>query len=413
MQSRRAVSVRHILSLSVLRLAPDFRRLFLATLGSGAGTYLAAIALTVDVFDRTGSGKWVSALLIVDFLPIILIGILAAPLVDRLSRRRLLIVSDLVRAAVFCALPFAGSATTIVVLAGIQGVATGFFRPAVYAGMPNLVDDEQLPAATSLLQTVENLTWMVGPVVGGLILSAQGPDLAYWVNAVTFLLSAALLARIPAARLQVGHVESRGHWGDIADGFRVVLRSRALLTVLVVWNIVTLGVGAINVAEVALAKVSLDAGNVGFGVLLGASGLGLTIGSFVSGQFVDRFGIGRVYFYGIALMAGGYAVAALASTIYVAVPAVVIASFGNGAAVVCNALFIQRGAPDALRGRAFTVIMSSSYATLGAGMIAAGWLTDSFGARWVWGGAAVVYLVGALFTVVLAPRGREPQEAHA
>lgn len=325
----------------------------------------------------------------------------------------MLIVSDLVRAAVFCALPFAGNATTIVILAGIQGIATGFFRPAVYAGMPNLVDDEQLPAATSLLQTVENLTWMVGPVVGGVILSAQGPELAYWVNAVTFVLSAVLLARIPAARLQVGHVESRGHWGDIADGFHVVLRSRALLTVLVVWNVVTLGVGAINVAEVALAKVSLDAGNIGFGVLLGASGLGLTIGSFVSGHFVDRLGIGRVYFYGIALMAGGYAIAALASTIYVAVPAVVVASFGNGAAVVCNALFIQRGAPDELRGRAFTVIMSSSYATLGIGMIAAGWLTDAFGARWVWGAASVVYLVGALLTVVLAPRGLEPEEALA
>ena len=301
----------------------------------------------------------------------------------------------------------------IILLAGVQGVATGFFRPAVYAGMPNLVDDEQLPAATSLLQTVENLTWMIGPVVGGLILSAQGPDLAYWINAVTFVLSAMLLARIPAARLQVGHVESRGHWGDVADGFRIVLRSRALLTVLIVWNVVTLGVGAINVAEVALAKVSLDAGNIGFGVLLGASGLGLTIGSFVSGHFVDRLGIGRVYFYGIALMAGGYAIAALASTIYVAVPAVVIASFGNGAAVVCNALFIQRGAPDELRGRAFTVIMSSSYATLAIGMIAAGWLTDAFGARWVWGAASVIYLLGALLTVALAPRQVEPAEATA
>ena len=310
-------------------------------------------------------------------------------------------------------LPFAGSATAIVALAAVQGVATGFFRPAVYAGMPNLVDDEQLPSATSLLQTVENLTWMVGPVIGGVVLWAEGPDLAYWVNAVTFVLSALLLARIPAHRLQAGHVESRGHLRDIADGFQVVLRSRPLLTVLVVWNVVTLGVGAINVAEVALAKVSLDAGNIGFGVLLGASGLGLTIGSFVSGQLVDRLGIGRMYFYGISLMASGYAVAALASTIYVAVPAVVVASFGNGAAVVCNALFIQRGAPDELRGRAFTVIMSSSYATLGAGMIAAGWLTDLYGARWVWGGAAIVYLLGALCTVVLAPRGQEAEEARA
>ena len=139
------------------------------------GTYLAAIALTVDVFDRTGSGAWVSALLIADFLPIIVIGFLFAPLVDRLSRKRLLIVSDLVRVAIFCVLPFAGSATAIVVLAGLAGIATGFFRPAVYAGLPNLVDDEELSNATSLLQTGDNLTWMVGPVVGGILIAISRP----------------------------------------------------------------------------------------------------------------------------------------------------------------------------------------------------------------------------------------------
>ena len=95
-------------------------------------------------------------------------------------------------------LPFAGSATAIVVLAGLAGIATGFFRPAVYAGLPNLVDDDDLANANSLLQTVENLTWMVGPVIGGILIAAQGPDLAYWLNAATFLFSAALLARIPA-----------------------------------------------------------------------------------------------------------------------------------------------------------------------------------------------------------------------
>lgn len=332
---------------------------------------------------------------------------LAAPLVDRLNRRRLLIVSDLVRAAVFCALPFVGSATAIVLLAGIQGIATGFFRPAVYAGMPNLVHEEELPEATSLLQTVENLTWMVGPVVGGIVLTAQGPELAYWLNAATFVVSAILLARIPARRLQAGRVESRGHWGDIADGFRVVLGSRALLTVLVVWNVVMLGVGGINVAEVTLAKVSLDAGDIGFGVLVGVGGLGLTLGSFATGQVVERFGIGRVYFYGIVLMAAGYGFAALAPSIWVAVPAVIVAAFGNGAAVVCNALFVQRGAPDELRGRAFTVIMSSNYALLGVGMIVAGPLTDAVGARAVWGAAAAMYLLGALLTMLLAPRGRD------
>ena len=365
------------------------------------------MALTVDVFDRTGSSTWVSALLIAAFLPTILIGLLLGPLVDRLSRRRLVIASDLVRAAVFGVLPFATNATTIVALAGVVGIATGFFRPAVYAGMPNLVDDAQLPDATSLFHTVENLAWMVGPVLGGILVAAEGPGLAYWINAATFVVSAAFLARIPAVRLQAGKVESRGHWQDIGDGVQVVLRSRALLAVLVVWNVVMLGNAAIDVAEVVLAKVALDSGDVGFGVLVAAGGLGLTLGSFASGTAVDRIGLGRLYALGIVLMAAGYGIAAAAPNIYVAAAAVVLAAFGNGAAVVCNALFVQRGAPDELRGRAFTVIMSSNYALLGVGMVAAGPLTNAFGARWVWGGAAAAYLVAGLLAVALAPRRRE------
>ena len=163
-----------------------------------------------------------------------------------------------------------------------------------------------------------------------------------------------------------------------------------------------LGNAAINVAEVVLAKVALDSGNIGFGVLVAAGGLGLTLGSFASGTAVDRIGLGRLYALGIGLMALGYGIAAVAPNIYVAVPAVVLAAFGNGAAVVCNALFVQRGAPDELRGRAFTVIMSSNYALLGVGMVAAGALTDAFGARWVWGAAAAAYLVAGL----LARRAR-------
>ena len=398
--------------LDLLRRAADYRRLFVATLASGAGTYLAAIALTVDVFDRTGSGTWVSALLIAEFLPAILIGLMLGPLVDRWSRRRLLIGSDLARVAVFCALPFAGSATAVVALAFFAGLATGFFRPAVYAGMPNLVEDDDLPAANALLQAVENIAWMVGPVVGGVLLAVQGPELGYWLNALSFLLSAALLARIPARRLQAGQVESRGHWQDVGDGFRLVRRSRALLTVLVVWNVVLLGSAAVNVAEVVLAKVSLDAGNVGFGLLVGASGLGLTLGSLAASSVLDRLGVRRAYVAMIALMAIGYGVAAVAPVLTVAVAGVVVGTFGNGAAIVCNSLLVQRGAPDELRGRAFTVIMSSNYVVLGLGMAVAGPLVDVFGARWLWGGASVAFLLASLAAAVLA-RGFEATLAPA
>jgi MFS family permease len=256
---------------------------------------------------------------------------------------------------------------------------------------------------------------MIGPVLGGVLVAAQGPDLAYWLNAASFLLSAALLARIPAARLQAGRIDSRGHWGDIADGLRVVVRSRALLTVLLAWNVVQLGTAGINVAEVVLAKVALDGGDIGFGLLVGASGLGLTLGSFAAGPAISRLGLARMYALAIGVMALAYGAAAIAPNIHTAVPAVVVATIGNGAAVVCNSLLVQRGAPDALRGRAFTVIMASNYALLGLGMAAAGPLTDSFGPRWVWGGASLAYLLaaGCAFALMRGRRAIEPVVSRA
>ena len=85
-----------------LRLLNDnasFRLLFLATLGSGVGTWVAVVALTLDVYNRTQSGSWVAALEIVTFLPSVLVGLLLGPLIDRLSRRGLMIASDLTRLA--------------------------------------------------------------------------------------------------------------------------------------------------------------------------------------------------------------------------------------------------------------------------------------------------------------------------
>jgi MFS family permease len=117
--------------LGLVRDAPGFRLLFLATLASSLGTWLALVALVVDVYDRTGDATWVSALLVVEFLPIVVVGLVAGPLVDRLPRRSILVGADLARLAVFCVLPFATGSLQIVLLALAAGVATSFFRPAV------------------------------------------------------------------------------------------------------------------------------------------------------------------------------------------------------------------------------------------------------------------------------------------
>jgi MFS family permease len=380
----------------LLRRVRGFRLLFLAAFASGLGTWLAFVALTVDVWDRTHSGTWVGALLIADFLPAIAIGLTVAPLLDRLSRRRVMVAADLARFVVFCMLPFAHGAGQIVVLAGVAGLATGFFRPAVYAGLPNLVEDAELPSAQGLLQAADAMTTVLGPLAGGVLVSASGPDLAYWTNAVTFLFSAALILRIPAGVLQVAQAATEGHWRDVAAGLKLIRGSRALLTVLIAWNVGMLGNAGVNVAEVALAKVSFHAGDFGYGLMLASAGAGVVLGSLGVGSWIERREIAGVYGSGLALIAVGIGAAAVAPNVWIAAACVVISGAGNGIALICNALLVQRGAPDRLRGRVFTVLMSSNYVVLGLGMVVAGLLTNRFGARWVWGGSACLSAAAAL-----------------
>jgi MFS family permease len=399
--------------LSLLERAPGYRLLFFATLTSSFGTLFALLALAVDVKDRTDSGVWVSALMIGQFLPSVAVGLLAGPFVDRLPRKLLMVVSDLLRAAIFCVLPFVGSAAAIVALAALAGFATGFFRPAVYAGLPNLVEQRDLPAANSLLQAVENVSWTVAPPLAGLIVAAWGPHAAYWVNAGSFLLSAGLILGIAPRLLQVGAALSRGHWRDLADGMQLVLRARPLLTVLVAWTIATAGIALIDVGEPFLAKDTFSAGDFGYGLMFGSIGLGLALGSFGAGLSVERRSIGLVYGGTIALAAVGYGLASASPNVWIAAVCCVLAGIGNGGANVCNALLVQRGAPDELRGRAFTVIMSTNYVFFGAGFVAAGLMRDAIGPRWVWGTAALLLGVAALAAWALVQGAELEQAADA
>jgi MFS family permease len=387
--------------LGLLKDAPAFRLLFLATLASSIGTWLAFIALVVDVFDRTEDANWVSALLIVEFLPIIVIGFAAGRLIDRVSRRWILVVSDAVRAGVFFALPFTTSALQIIMLALAAGIATSLFRPAVYAGLPNLVSDRDLPEANGILQTADNLTWTIGSVVGGALVAATSPDVAYVVNAVSFAVSAVLILRIRQRFEEADRAPSRGGWKDITEGLALAVRSRALLTVLVAWSIVMLANAGVNVSEVVLAKEVFSAGDFGYGILVGATGLGLVAGSLFGASWVSQRGLAIPYAVSIGLMALGFGAAAVAPNVWVAALVVIAAGAGNGVAVVTNAVLVQRGAPDRLRGRAFSVVMSAGYAVLGVGMIVAGPLTNAIGARAVWGISAGLTALAAFVALAL------------
>ena len=181
---------------------------------------------------------------------------------------------------------------------------------------------------------------------------------------------------------------------------------------LVVWNIAAVGTAAVNVAEVIFAKDDLGSGNLGLGILVAATGVGLIVGSFFAGTAIGSLGMTRVYGGSLALMGIGFGAAAAAPTLAIAATLAAVATVGNGAAIVCNQLFVQRGAPDAMRGRALAVLMSIYYGVLGLSMAAAGILTDLAGARTTWALAGCVYLVASLAAFVMTRHTREALQAR-
>ncbi|MGC9973815.1 MAG: MFS transporter [Gaiellaceae bacterium] len=387
------------------------RRLFWATLISSTGTWLAFVALAIDVYDRTHSSVWVGALLVSETLPIALLGFFLGPLLDRLPRRSLMIGADLFRTGVFVALVFAPGAWAIIALATLAGVAAGLFTPAVYAGLPNLVEERDLAGVNGLFQTATSATMIVGPLSGGVVVAAVGPHPAYLFNAASFVFSALLIGGIRQSGLQSVAATSRGYLRDLLDGAGAVFRSRPLLTVFIAWNVAMVGIAAMNTAEVELVKHDFGAGDLGYGVFMAATGLGVLIGAFSAGTVFAKRSFATAYALGFALLALGMSLVALLPPFALAVAILLIAGAGNGLLLTANAMLVQQGASDDLRGRSFAVIMSANALVLTFASLGAGVLTDRAGARLVWALAglatALAGLVGWLLARSLSPSPKQ------
>lgn len=394
-------------SFMLVRANRYFRYLVLGRATSAFGGWIAFIALGIYAFNLTHSATWVGALMLAQVAPGAVIGLTLAPLVDRLPRRRLLIASDLVNCTVFAVIPFTSSVYALVALAGVTGIASTFFRPALYAGLPNLVAADELSDANSLLSALENLSWAGGPLIAGLLIAAEGTTSAFVVNAATFLVSALSLAVIPQRRFQSERALGSGHWRDLADGIRLIRTSRPLTTVLIAWNMAVFPMAAFNVAELTLARVTLDAGTVGYSALIAAAGAGQVAGNLLVAPQIRRFGLSSSYGYSLALMALSALGIGLSPTIAVAIAFSFLAGVTNGGALVCNIQIMQKGAPDQFRGRVLTTLGGTMSIVGALGIVVSGAATDALGSRVVLGSLAALLLASASVALYMLRGWRE------
>ena len=355
-------------ALSFWRTHREVRPFFVAQAQGAIGDGAGYVALLLLAYDRLGSAWAATALTLADFGPAMLLGPLLGALVDRHGRLRSAIVSDLIRAVAFAGLLFVHNAAGMIALALLAGVGTALFRPATGALLPTLTTKEQLGPANALVSMLRDGGQLLGPALAAGLLLIAGPETVLGFNAVTFVLSALLLTRL------------RGHVRPVAPAsadepprVRLVLADARTRVLMITSGVVTLAGGTLNVSELALSQHDLQAGGTGLALLIGAMGVGLTVGSGLGGESRDLLGL--------VLVTAGMIGAALAPVLALAVAAFAVLGVGNGIFFVSNRVMLQRHVAEHLHGRAFGLVSAFDSWGICAAVVLGGALVATTGAR--------------------------------
>jgi MFS transporter, DHA3 family, macrolide efflux protein len=400
----------------LLRL-PDFRRLYLAQAVSDLGDGMTYLALFLLVLDLTGSTAAIALMSILVALPPVLVGLFAGAFADRHDRRRIMVVSDTLRAVVLVAMVLAARSEAVPLLFALactQAVVGTFFGPARVAMIPRAVPREGLLAANSLGQATRMVMGVVGAGVTGMIAAVFGaawPVLAF--DAATFLVSVVLVLRvtpalgIPEAMAAGATAAREGIGSAVRDGLRLIAGSRTLIAALGGVAVTMLGIGAINVLFIPFIVRDLGASPAWAGPLEAAQTISMILAGAMVTAMSARLSLPRLF-------TGGIAGTAVCVALLAAAPgpwAVLLIMFAVGWFVMpvqaSTMTLVQRATTDATRGRVAGALNAAIQGASIGSMAAAGILADIVGIRMVFLGGAAVAAVAAVVSWLLF-RGADP-----
>jgi MFS family permease len=375
-----------------------FLRLWIGQGVSFLGDGVSMVALVVLIVQITGSASAVGGALVARLLPTIA-SPLAGVLADRLDRRVVLVASDLARAVLALGLIFVRDLVILYVLVFLMGLARTIFNPTIRAAFPSVVGGGDLTRANALISGTFSVSETVGPVLGGLLVASVGVNAAFALDSATYLVSAAFLFRVPLSRPR------RDEDGDLARelkaGFTYLAGARMPLAIVVGAFLTMLTINTTIPAEVFLAKETFDAGDAGYGLLVGLWGGGMILGSAMIAALGDRVNLALFYFLAIFVSALALVGTSLSPTFVLALVALTIAGIANGIDEVTANTILQKRVPDALLGRVFAV----RYLGFSAGDVLAfllgGMIVDAVGTRFAYLFAGVATAVVGLLVLLL------------
>ena len=393
----------------MLRRSPGFARLAVAEVVSPLGDAMGTVGLILHLQRVEGTGTAVASVLVAESLPPLLAPWLGA-LADRYAGRRLLVACALAQAAVVLALAlWLPGLVGLFALALVRATFAGIAAPAVGAAVPALVDDEDLPAANSLLGGGRELGSIFGPAAAGVLFGWVGARGVLAVDAVTFLLVVPLLLSLPLADRAAtpsGAVPSTTVRADALAGMRELWRAPLVRALAIGFWLSVLATASDDLVLVFLASETLGAGPAATGLLLAAASVGLVVGLLAIARWGRALRPLTAVLTGFAVTALGNLATAGAPILAAAVATQVVRGGGIALIEAHVRTFVQRNTPREMLGRVLANLYGGVGVAAAVGYVLGGPLLDATSPRTMFVIIGVGGLVAAAVAAVLV-RGRD------
>ena len=400
----------------LLRRNPALARLLAGEFISGIGDWLYLVAVLVVVYAESNSAVLLGIVGAARILPYVLLSVPAGIVADRFDRRMVLFVTDVARGILMLVLVGAVlvDAPTLVIV-GVSILAacfSTFFGPAIAALLPMLIDESDLGPANSAWATLDNVAFIVGPAIAGILLASGGLEIAFLLNALSFGVVAFVLWRlpIPPARAPGPAVTSGVDPDPPTAGWRQLVRP--LAGPFILDSATSIVGGGIGVLTVVIAVDVLNAGEAGTGYLNAATGVGGVVAGIGGGALLARR-LGVPLILGGAVGGIGLAWLALAGDLVTAMLAIAVAVAGLLLLDVVNTTLIQRIVPDELRGRAMGVLQTTSAILYSLGSLVIPIAASAYGVGPVLLASAAITGAGVTLALVLSVGEDRPQPLDA
>jgi len=365
MQSRAVRRLRGVaVDTTALRESRDYRVLVIGGLISGIGTQVTLVALPFQIYVLTSSSFLVGLLGLVELVPLVVVALLGGTLADRMDRRRLLLVSQVVQAGTSLCLVIGAAAGSppvgvLYLIAAVASGASAVDRPTRAAMVPALVGPERLRSAISFNYGLVQVAMVVGPAMGGIIIAAGGLTWAYAVDVATFLAMIAAvwaIASPPRPAVEPG----ASFLSAVRDGIRFAGRSGELMGSFAI-DILAMTFGMPRALFPALALTVYDAGPEGVGILYAAVSAGAVVAAFSTGWMIHARRLGRIVVFAVLVWGVGIACLGLTSELWVGALCLLVAGAADSVSAVCRSTILQTVTPDEMRGRMsaiFTLVVA-------------------------------------------------------